>query len=81
MEEGTYITSHKGELLIQKRVASSQAGQDENSVVQGGAEVVHHHHGGGGGRVGVQGVGGVGGQGEGRGRTLGGKAAERSQGQ
>ena len=48
---------------------------------QGGVEVVHHHHGGGGGRVGVQGVGGVGGQGEGRGRTLGGRAAGRSQGQ
>ena len=76
VEEGTYITSNKGELL--KRVASIRT---RTLVVQGYADVVHHHHGGGGGCVGVQGVGGVGGQGEGRGRTLGGRAAGRSQGQ
>ena len=55
VEEGTYITSHKGELL--KRVASIRT---RTQVVQGYADVVHHHHGRGGGCVGVQGVGGVG---------------------
>ena len=84
VEEGTYITSHKGELLNSKSEwHQAKVVRTRTQVVQGGAEVVQHHHGGGGGggHVGVQGVGGVGGQGEGRGRTLGGRAAGRSQGQ
>ena len=80
VEEGTYITSHKGELLNSKSVwHQAKVVRTRTHVVQGGAEVVNHHHGGG-GRVGVQGVGRQG-QGEGRGRTLGGRVADRSQGQ
>ena len=80
VEEGMYIMSHKGELLNSKSEwHQAKVVRTRTQVVQGGAEVVnHHHHHGGGGRVGVQGVGG---QGEGRGRTLGGRAADRSQGQ
>ena len=79
VEEGTYITSHKGELLNSKSEwHQAKVVRTRTQVVQGGAEVVQHHHGGGGGHVGVQGVGG---QGEGRNRTLGGRAADRSQGQ
>ena len=93
--EGTYITSHKGELLNSKSEwHQAKVVRTRTQVVQGGVEVVqhqhHHHHRGGGGvgggREGVQvqgvgGQGGQGGQGEGRGRTLGGRAAGRSQGQ
>ena len=80
VEEGTYITSHKGELLNSKSEwHQAKVVRTRTQVVQGGAEVVNHHHGGG-GRVGVQGVGRQG-QGEGRGRALGGRAADRAQGQ
>ena len=77
-----YIASHKGELLNSKsKWHQPKVVRTRTQVVQGDAEVVHHHHGGGGGRVGVQGVGGVGVEGEGRGRTLGGRVTGRSQGQ
>ena len=57
VEEGTYITSHKGELLNSKSEwHQAKVVRTRTQVVQGGAEVVNHHHGGG-GRVGVQGVG------------------------
>ena len=80
VEEGTYITSHKGELLNSKSEwHQAKVVRTRTQVVQGGAEVVKYRHGGG-GRVGVQGVGRQG-QGEGKGRTLGGRAADRSQGQ
>ena len=79
MEEGTYITSHKGELLNSKSEwHQAKVVRTRTQVVQGGAEVVKYRHGGG-GRVGVQGVGRQG-QGEGRGRTLGERVADRSQG-
>ena len=58
VEEGTYITSHKAELLNSKiEWHQDKVVRTRTQVVQGDAEVVHHQHGGGVGGVGVQGEG------------------------
>ena len=69
VEEGTFITSHRGELLNSKSEwHQAKVVRTRTEVVQGGAEVVQQRAGGGS-------------QGEGRGRTLGGRVGARTQGQ
>ena len=69
VEEGTFITSYRGELLNSKSEwHQAKVVRTRTEVVQGGAEVVQQRAGGGS-------------QGEGRGRTLGGRVEARTQGQ
>ena len=53
VEEGTYISSHKGELLNSKSEwHQAKLIRTTTSVVQGGADVLRQQRGQGGGRVG-----------------------------
>ena len=68
VEEGTFITSHRGELLNSKSEwHQAKVVRTRTEVVQGGAEVVQQRAGGGS-------------QGEGRSRTLGGRVGAKTQG-
>ena len=69
VEEGTFITNHKGELMNSKsELHQAKVVRTRTEVIQGGAEVVQHRRAGAvGGRVGRQG----GDQGGARGFTLG----------